>query len=124
MIGKLCGFVATTKPAEALAFYRDVLGLRLVEETQYAIVMDDRGTTVRVQKAPPGFAPARHTVLGWRVDDMDAAQAELSARGVTFERYPFMPEGARYWATPDGAKVAWFLDPDGNVLSLDQQPTG
>ncbi len=67
------------------------------------------------------LAPARHTVLGWRVADIRAAAAALAARGVVFERYDGMAQDdLGVWNAPGGAKVAWFKDPDGNTLSLTQ----
>ena len=113
-------FSATTRADQALAFYRDVLGLRLVSDEPWAIVFDAGGTMLRIQKAPQ-HTPAPHTLLGWKVDDMATAMAGLVERGVTFLRYDFLPQDeAGVWTTPDGARVAWFHDPDGNVLSLTQ----
>ena len=76
----------------------------------------------RVNKAP-SFTPAPGTILGWQVDDMDAAVRELTARGVRFEQFglSFMEQSAEgVWTTPNGDQVAWFKDPDGNVLSISQ----
>ena len=73
--------------------------------------------------AAPAVAQPGYTVLGWRVDDIAATMAELSARGVEFRRYEGMGQDeAGVWTTPDGAQVAWFADPDGNTLSLTQFP--
>ena len=67
------------------------------------------------------FTPQQFTVLGWHVADIAAAKADLESRGVVLEQYPWMPEDSNGIMTfPGGAKVAWFKDPDGNVLSLDQ----
>lgn len=113
-------FVATVRPADALAFYRDVLGLRLVEETPFAIVFDAGGTTLRVQKAPD-HVPPQHTVLGWSVPDLDATMQALAGKGVGFVRYDFLDQDAAgVWTAPDGTRIAWFRDPDGNLLSLTQ----
>jgi catechol 2,3-dioxygenase-like lactoylglutathione lyase family enzyme len=117
---KLAAFVATSKPAEARAFYEDVLGLTLVSDEEYAIVFDANGTTLRIQKARE-FTPHPFTSLGWHVDDIEATMTELRKSGVVFEQYPWMPEGSNAVMTfPNGAKVAWFKDPDGNLLSLDK----
>jgi len=117
---RIATFIATSKPEEALKFYQDVLGLTLVSDEQYAIVFDSNGTTLRVQKAG-NFTPQQFTALGWHVDDIEATMAALRAKGVTFEQFPWMPEDSNGIMTfPDGARVAWFKDPDGNVLSLDQ----
>jgi hypothetical protein len=67
------------------------------------------------------FTPARHTVLGWQVADIEATVAWLVSRGVEMEKYPFVQDKERgIWSAPGGAKVAWFKDPDGNVLSVSQ----
>ena len=111
-------FLATTDPPRALAWYRDVLGLRLVADEPYAIVFDAGGTMLRIQKAPH-HEPAPHTALGWRVDDLDGTLAALRERGVEPVRYDFIPQDERgVWTTPDGTQIAWFRDPDGNLLSL------
>jgi catechol 2,3-dioxygenase-like lactoylglutathione lyase family enzyme len=111
-------FSATTRPAEALAFYRDVLGLRLIADEPYAIVFDCHGIMLRVQRTRQ-HTPAGHTLLGWKVADMKAAVRDLTSRGVVFERYPHVDQDADgVWTTPDGTQVAWFKDPDGNILSL------
>jgi catechol 2,3-dioxygenase-like lactoylglutathione lyase family enzyme len=114
-------FVASATPDKAAAFYRDVLGFRLTEDTPFAVVFDlGGGRMLRIQKVPT-HAPAVHTVLGWAVDDIRTEMAELSQRGVAFNLYPGMEQDeAGVWTTPDGHKVAWFSDPDGNGLSLTQ----
>jgi len=117
---KLAAFIATSKPAEARDFYENVLGLTFVSDEEYAIVFDANGTTLRIQKAGD-FAPHPFTSLGWHVDDIEATMTDLQEKGVVFEQYPWMPEGSNGIMTfPNGAKVAWFKDPDGNILSLDR----
>lgn len=119
--GQVISFVATAAPAQAAAFYRDVLGFTLVEDTPFALVFDlGRGRMLRVQKVQ-ALTPAPHTLLGWDVADIAAEAAALAARGVAFNRYPyFEQDAAGIWTTPAGDQVAWFNDPDGNVLSLTQ----
>jgi len=117
---KLAAFVATANAEKAREFYQNTLGLTLVSDEEYAIVFDANGTTLRIQKAGK-FTPHPFTSLGWHVPDIEAAMAELKAKGVAFEQYPWLPEGSNGIMTfPNGAKVAWFKDPDGNILSLDQ----
>ena len=114
----LVAFVATANPAEARRFYEDTLGLRLVSDEPFALVFEARGTELRVTKVE-ALTPAPFTVLGWSVPDIRAAMRELAGRGVRFERYPGMEQDADgAWRSPGGGKVAWFKDPDGNVLSL------
>jgi catechol 2,3-dioxygenase-like lactoylglutathione lyase family enzyme len=113
-------FVATAKPDEARAFYHDVLGLRLVKDSPFAIVVEGQNASIRIQKVK-SFTPAPFTALGWNVKDIAATAAELSRKGVKFERYPGMTQDeSGIWVSPAGAKVCWFKDPDGNVLSLTQ----
>ena len=111
-------FVATVQPDRARRFYCDVLGLNLVEDSPFALVFDVGGRMLRIQKGQT-FVPAPHTVLGWSVRDIRREIESLMTRGVTFERYPGMSQDELgVWTSPDGHKVAWFRDPDGNNLSL------
>jgi catechol 2,3-dioxygenase-like lactoylglutathione lyase family enzyme len=116
----LVAFTASADLPRARAFYQGVLGLPLVEQDDFACVFDANGTMLRVT-AVREVSPAGYTVLGWRVADIGAAVAGLSARGVAFSRFDGMDQDDNgIWTTPGGAKVAWFTDPDGNVLSLTQ----
>lgn len=117
---RLIAFVATAKPDEARAFYRDMIGLSLVEETEFSIVFLSGETMLRIQKVAEVAVPP-DTALGWEVDDIAARMAELAANGIAFERFDgFGQDEAGVWTAPDGTKVAWFRDPDGNRLSLTQ----
>jgi catechol 2,3-dioxygenase-like lactoylglutathione lyase family enzyme len=118
----IIAFVATKDPARARAFYQDVLGLKLTADEPFALVFDASGTMLRVSKVKE-LTAAGYTVLGWRVSDIAAAMRELTARGVSFEKYEGLPQDEAGVCTfPGGAKVAWFKDPDGNTLSLTQFP--
>jgi catechol 2,3-dioxygenase-like lactoylglutathione lyase family enzyme len=118
----LVAFIATRDAADARAFYEGKLGLRIVSDTPFALVVDSGGTTVRIQKVNT-FTPHPFTALGWTVGDIIRTIAELQARGVGFEHYDFVPQDALgVWTAPDGTKVAWFKDPDGNTLSVTQMP--
>ncbi len=104
----------------ALQFYRDTLGLHFLRDDGFALVFDMNGTMLRINKMPE-FTPAQHTVLGWTCDDIGAAVDDLAAKGVEFNRYPNMRQDKRGICTfPNGDNVAWFKDPEGNVLSLTQ----
>lgn len=120
----LIGFIAASDPERAKKFYRDTLGLALVsEELPFALVFDAHGTMLRVSIVQK-VVPAIYTVLGWQVWDIAAAAKTLSETGVRFERYPGMAQDELgIWASPGGAKVAWFKDPDGNTLSISQHTT-
>ena len=117
---KVMAFIATAQPETAKAFYQQLLGLRLVADTPFALVFDAGGTELRVQKVQ-GVSTAPYTALGWAVPDIAAAVRRLAGAGIAFERYVGLAQDAAgIWTTPDGAQVAWFKDPDGNTLSLTQ----
>ena len=114
----LVGFVATVDPESAKQFYESVLGLSLVEDGPFALVFNASGTTLRVQKVRH-LSPASHTALGWAVIDIRSVVQSLAAKGVVFQRYDgLLQDQFGIWSAPGGASVAWFHDPDGNVLSL------
>jgi catechol 2,3-dioxygenase-like lactoylglutathione lyase family enzyme len=119
---KLVAFVPTTDPAKARAFYEGVLGLRLVEDAKpFALVFDANGTMLRVTTVAEHH-PAAFTVLGWHVKDIEIAVKALTSAGIEFCRYPGLNDAdpLGVWTSPSGARIAWFHDSDGNVLSLTQ----
>jgi catechol 2,3-dioxygenase-like lactoylglutathione lyase family enzyme len=117
---KLMGFVITTDYGTARAFYEGKLGFRFVAQDQFALVMRSGKHMIRITRAP-NFVPAQGTVLGWEVEDVEAVVEWLKSRSVTTEKYSFVPDQERgIWVAPSGDKVAWFKDPDGNVLSVSQ----
>lgn len=117
---RMVGFVPTKNSKAAREFYEKKLGFEFVSEDQFALVVRAGENTVRIAKGA-NFTPAQYTVLGWEVKDIEAVVGWLAQRGVTFEKYPFVQDQERgIWTTPNGDKVAWFKDPDGNVLSLSQ----
>ena len=116
----IVAFAATTDLHRARAFYEQVLGLPVAEHNDFACVLDANGTMLRIT-AVPEVCQAGYTVLGWRVADIAASVRGLAARGVVFLRYDGMDQdGDGVWTAPGGGKVAWFADPDGNILSLTQ----
>ena len=116
---KLAAFVATKDAEKARDFYENALGLKFVSDEFYALVFDANGVMLRIQKVE-NFEPQPFTALGWHVDDIRAAIEELAAKGVVFEKFPGLPQDELGIATFGEAQVAWFKDPDGNILSLDQ----
>jgi catechol 2,3-dioxygenase-like lactoylglutathione lyase family enzyme len=118
----VCFVLAADLPT-ARAFYSGTLGLTETGEDPFAVSYDLAGTTLRLTKIE-GHQPGPHTVLGWQVGDIEAAIDALAARGVAFEIYDGFGQDVRgVWTHPgSGAKVAWFLDPEGNNLSLTQAP--
>lgn len=115
-------FLATTDPARARSFYEGALGMRLIADEPFALVFDARGTMLRISKVDKAnIAP--YTVLGWIVDDIIAEVEALTAKQIVFEHFAGFPQDARgIWTAGDGTRVAWFKDPDGNLLSLTQFP--
>jgi catechol 2,3-dioxygenase-like lactoylglutathione lyase family enzyme len=115
-------FLATTDSDRASEFYVERLDAERVEDTPFSLVVRLGGTMLRIQKVEQVLAPP-YTVLGWQTDDITATVRRLRDRGVTFERFDGMGQDEdAIWTAPDGARVAWFRDPDGQLLSLDQQP--
>ena len=118
---KIMAFAGVRDADRAKAFYRDTLGLNLVEEQlPFALVFDAHGIMLRVTIVEKPAA-ASYTVLGWDVPDIAMTVKELADAGVKFERYDKMGQDELgIWTSPSGARVAWFKDPDENLLSLTQ----
>jgi catechol 2,3-dioxygenase-like lactoylglutathione lyase family enzyme len=118
--GKMVGFVPTTDYDRTRAFYEGKLGFDFVSLDQFALVMSAGGQKIRIAKVP-NFTPLQGTVLGWEVKDIQAVATWLRDRGVTLEKYPFAQDRELgIWTAPSGDKVAWFKDPDGNILGVSQ----
>ena len=121
---RLVAFAATVDGVKSRTFYEGVLGLTLAHEDEYASVYNARGVELRIQKVR-ALTPQPHTQLGWSVSSIDQVLQALRDRGVAFEKYSFLeqdPNGV--WTAPSGAKIAWFKDPDGNLLSVTQEARG
>lgn len=119
----IVGFVNIVNVARAKEFYRDTLGLRLVsEEPPFALVFEANGIMLRLGMAKE-LRPAHGTVLGWQVPDIVANVRNLEQAGVRFERFEQLKQDELgIWTAPTGASVAWFKDPDGNLLSVSEHP--
>ncbi len=116
--GRPVAFVGVSDLDAAGRFYGGVLGLELTDARPFALVSDGPGAQVRITEVPDVRA-VPYTVLGWAVPDLDAEVDRLTAAGLTFTRYDGMTQDERgIWTAPDGTRVAWFFDPDGNTLSL------
>jgi catechol 2,3-dioxygenase-like lactoylglutathione lyase family enzyme len=111
--------ICTRDRARATTFYRDTLGLTLAYEDNFAAVFNTGGVTLRLSTVPD-FAPREHTILGFQVQHVPATVKALCEKGLTFNRYPrFTQDELGIWTAPGGTvRVAWFKDPDGNVLSV------
>jgi len=119
----LIAFATIVDVEQAKRFYRDTLGLSLIsEEPLFALVFDAKGTMVRLGMAKK-LPEAHGTVLGWQVPEIEAATQELLESGVQTERFDGLKQDDKgIWTSPTGAKVAWFRDPDGNILSISEHP--
>jgi catechol 2,3-dioxygenase-like lactoylglutathione lyase family enzyme len=119
--GTPVAFINVSDRDRALSFYRDVLGLELRSSDAFGDFIQLEGALLRLTVLPD-FKAHPHPVLGWNVPDIVAAARSMRGRGVAFTIYEgFGQDELGIWTAPDGqAKVAWFADPDGNVLSISQ----
>ncbi len=116
----IIAFVPTKDAEKARAFYEGVLGLKFINDDGFAMVLDANGIMIRLAKMKD-FTPAQFTILGWQVTDIEKIVAGLQERGVHFEIFGFFKQDALgIWTAPTGDRVAWFKDPDGNILSVSQ----
>jgi catechol 2,3-dioxygenase-like lactoylglutathione lyase family enzyme len=116
----IVAFVPTKDSEKARAFYEGVLGLRFIKDDGFAMVLDANGIMIRVAKVPQ-LTPAPFTILGWQVKDIAKVAEELQKKGVHFEILGFFKQDSLgIWTAPTGDKVAWFKDPDGNILSVSE----
>ena len=116
--------IPTLKKNEARAFYQDILGLDFIADDGFALVFETGGNTLRITSVPE-LTPHQFAVLGWETIDIKAEIQSLRQKNVKFERYDFpwiTQDELGVWTAPDGVKVAWFKDVDGNLLSI-VQPT-
>jgi len=116
----IVAFVPITDTAKARAFYEGVVGLRFVKDDGFAMVLDANGIMVRAAKMKE-VKPAQFTILGWQVTDIENVVRSLQKKGVHFEIFGFFKQDELgIWTAPTGDRVAWFKDPDGNILSVSQ----
>jgi catechol 2,3-dioxygenase-like lactoylglutathione lyase family enzyme len=116
----IVAFIPIKDSDKALAFYEGVLGLKFVKDDGFALVLDANGIMIRAAKMKD-FTPAQFTVLGWQVSDIEDMVRTLAKKGVQFEIFGlFKQDELGIWTAPTGDKVAWFKDPDGNILSVSQ----
>jgi catechol 2,3-dioxygenase-like lactoylglutathione lyase family enzyme len=118
---KIIAFLLTTDYARARSFYVDTLGLEFVSQDHFALALRGNGNMIRVVKSEK-FNPAQYTVLGWEVSNIESAVGDLMNKGINFEKFPWVKDerGLGVWTAPNGDQVAWFKDPDGNILSLSE----
>lgn len=119
-INKIKPFVPTTQPEKAKQFYQNTLGLNLVSVDQYALEFEGKESSFRVTTVQ-SFEPHPFAVLGWEVDEIVSLVQKLKNQGVKFEQFPSLDQNnLGIWTAPSEAQIAWFKDPDGNLLSLTQ----
>jgi catechol 2,3-dioxygenase-like lactoylglutathione lyase family enzyme len=117
---KLIGFVPTKDYEKARAFYVEKLGLTFVNLDQFALVVKAGEQKIRITKIP-NFTPLQGTTLGWEVKKIEEVAKWLQGRGVELEKFPFVQDKELgIWTAPNGDKVAWFKDPDGNILGISE----
>lgn len=118
---ELLAFIPTIDAERSRRFYVETLGLAFIADDPFAITVRTGSTDIRIFRLE-AFNPSPHTILGWEVKNIEATVQQFAANGISFERYPFIEQDANgIWSAPDrAAKIAWFKDPDGNVLSLSQ----
>lgn len=119
--GTPVAFVYTTDRERALGFYRDTLGLALHSSDGYGDYLQLGASLLRLTVIAD-HQPTAHPVLGWAVEDARATVEALRDKGVVFAIYDGMGQDALgIWTSPDGkAKLAFFNDPDGNALMLNE----
>jgi len=116
----IVAFVPVKDSDEARAFYEGIIGLKFIKDDGFALVFDANGIMLRMAKVQQ-FTPLPFTILGWQVKEIEKVAGELQGKGVQFERFGFFKQDdLGIWTAPTGDKVAWFKDPDGNMLSISQ----
>jgi len=118
--GKIVGFIPTKDYDRARAFYEGRLGFQFVSHDQFALVLSIGGHRIRITKIP-NFIPLQGTTLGWEVQDIEVVAKWLRDQGVPPEKFPFaQDQELGIWTAPNGDRIAWFKDPDGNILGVSQ----
>jgi catechol 2,3-dioxygenase-like lactoylglutathione lyase family enzyme len=111
-------FVSTTNPDKSREFYKDKLGLKLLSEDNFGMEFEASGAHLRISVVER-LIPQPFTVLGWDTDDIISTVFMMKEKGIVFERYTFIEQDdSGIWTSPGGTRVAWFRDPDGNILSI------
>jgi len=116
----IVGFIPTKDAERARSFYETQLGLNFLSDDSFALVFDANGTTIRIVRVV-GYSPAPFTILGWKVASIRECAARLQQNGIQFQKYPgLQQDDTGIWTAPGGTRVAWFTDPDGNLLSISE----
>ena len=116
----IVAFVPITDSERARSFYEGMLGLRFVKDDGFALGLEANGVMIRAAKMKE-VTPAQFTILGWQVTNIEDVVRALQQKGVRFEIFGFFKQDdLGIWTAPTGDKVAWFKDPDGNILSVSE----
>lgn len=124
MLGEtvLQALVSTAKPEAAKTFYTETLGLKLALEDAHSLLFAGKIGFIRAVKLPVAM-PATQASVSFTVSDALEMVGRLNTKGVRMERFAFLQQDSvGIWTAPNGAKVAWFRDPDMNLLSIMQDP--
>lgn len=114
----ITAFLPTVKLEESKVFYSNTLGLKFISEDPYALEFEGNGVRLRITVVE-ALRPQPFTVLGFRIENIEIQVKSLQQKGVEFERYDGLnQDGLGIWTSPSKAKIAWFKDPDGNLISL------
>jgi catechol 2,3-dioxygenase-like lactoylglutathione lyase family enzyme len=121
----IAAFVPVRDLAAAEKFFSGLLGLRVLENNGFALVLAAAGGATIRCALTPDLKPQPFTILGWDVPDIEAAVTALGQAGIQPIIYPHFDQDERgIWTAPGGVRIVWFNDPDGNNLSLAQQSAG
>ena len=116
--GAVNGFAVDDMSA-AQKFYGETLGIETSEQDGLLTLHLTGGRDTLIYQKPD-FVPATYTILNFMVDDIDRAVDDLSARGISLERYEGLEQDERGIHRGFGPGIVWFTDPAGNILSAVQ----
>ena len=117
---RLIAHAATTDAYRSISFYNALLGFKVLTNDEYAVAFDCNGTELRLRKVEK-VVPWPYTALGWEVKHIERVVEQLTEQGIAFERHSFLEQDALgIWRAPNGTFVAWFRDPDQNLLSVSE----
>ena len=121
---QVCPTLPTTDLKRAREFYEGVLGLKVTHASEGGIAFEaGNNSAIYVYERPP--SPAQHTLASFQVDDLEAKVDEMSAKGIVFEQYDFpglkTDEKGIAISEEEGERAAWFKDPDGNILAVNEK---
>ena len=119
IIDKPVAFLSVSNRIKAKDFYTGKLGLKVLYEDEFALVLSLGVTSLRISEVK-AFQPQPFTVLGWEVNDIVSSAKKLKSLDIDAKRYDMLDQDEwGIWCSPSTSmQILWFEDPDGNVLSL------